>query len=180
MTGSWPWKRPSRDRRSKRRLVLREIWRPSNIPAALAFVVICVAGLFADHQNTVLFQQSERDEVLGKVGLIRARLEGDINGDVQLARGLVGVVATEPHMNQERFSALVENLFDQHTQIRNIVGAPGLVVSLVYPVAGNEKVLGLDYNKNPAQRSAALLARDSGDLIIAGPVDLVQGGQGFI
>ena len=169
-----------RDQRAKRRPLWRAVLRPSNIPAALAFIVICVAGLFADHQNTVLFQQNARNEVLGKVSLIRAKLEGDINGDVQLVRGLVSVVATEPQMNEARFSALAANLFDRHTQIRTIVGAPGLVVSLVYPVAGNEKVFGLDYNKNAAQRSAALLARDSGDLVIAGPVDLVQGGQGFV
>jgi diguanylate cyclase (GGDEF)-like protein len=180
MTGFWPWKRPLRGRWAKRRPLPRAVWRASNIPAALAFIVICVAGLFADHQNTVLYQQGMRAVLQGKVGLIRARLEGDINGDVQLVRGLVSVVATEPDMTQARFSALAQNLFDQHTQIRDIVGAPGLVATLVYPLAGNEKVFGLDYRKNPAQRSAALLARDSGDLIIAGPVDLVQGGRGFV
>ena len=50
----------------------------------------------------------------------------------------------------------------------------------MYPLEGNEKAIGLDYNKNPAQREAALRARDSGSLILAGPVDLVQGGTGFI
>ena len=38
----------------------------------------------------------------------------------------------------------------------------------------------MDYRKNEAQREAALRARDSGELVLAGPVDLVQGGKGFI
>ena len=50
----------------------------------------------------------------------------------------------------------------------------------MYPVAGNEKAIGLDYRKNPAQRAAALRARDERALVLAGPVDLQQGGQGFI
>ena len=52
-----------------------------------------------------------------------------------------------------------------------------MVVRLVYPLAGNEKAVGLDYAKSPAQRAAAELARDTNSLVIAGPLNLVQGGQ---
>src|SRR5690606_25349752 len=62
----------------------------------------------------------------------------------------------------------------------NIAAAPDLVVRMVYPVEPNRASLGLDYSKNPAQRDAALRARKTGELIVAGPVNLVQGGQGFI
>ena len=47
-------------------------------------------------------------------------------------------------------------------------------------MAGNERAIGLDYRNNEAQREAAFRARDTGELVLAGPVDLVQGGQGFI
>ena len=83
-------------------------------------------------------------------------------------------------MKQPRFAELAENLFREETQLRNIAGAPGLVISLMYPMAGNEKALGLDYRTDEKQREAALRARDSRQLVLAGPVDLRQGGQGFI
>ena len=51
---------------------------------------------------------------------------------------------------------------------------------MVAPLKGNESAIGLDYRENEAQREAALRARDSGELVLAGPVDLVQGGKGFI
>ncbi|TIP54564.1 CHASE domain-containing protein, partial [Mesorhizobium sp.] len=38
----------------------------------------------------------------------------------------------------------------------------------------------LDYRKDERQRVAALRARDERELILAGPVDLRQGGQGFV
>ena len=158
----------------------RQIWRPTNVPAALALFVILLAGLFAEYQNQRVYQQSLRADVLGRVSLIRAKLEGDINGNIQLVRGLVATLATEPEMSQDRFAELAANLLAEKSQIMIVAGAPDLVVSLIYPVKGNESVVGLDYRKNEGQREAALRVRDSGELILAGPVDLVQGGQGFI
>jgi diguanylate cyclase (GGDEF)-like protein len=50
----------------------------------------------------------------------------------------------------------------------------------MYPLEGNEKAIGLDYRTNAAQRAATLRAQQTGQMILAGPVDLVQGGRGFI
>ena len=152
----------------------------ASIPAAIAIVVLLLAGIFADHQNRIVSNQALRADVTSEVNLIRAKLEGNINSNIQLVRGLVATIATEPGMKQPRFAELAENLFREETQLRNIAGAPGLVISLMYPMAGNEKALGLDYRTDEKQREAALRARDSRELVLAGPVDLRQGGQGFV
>ncbi|QPC88784.1 EAL domain-containing protein [Mesorhizobium sp. NBSH29] len=137
-------------------------------------------GMYADHQNTQVSKQSSRAVVLAQVNLIRSNLEGSINGTLQLVRGLVATLATEPDMSQERFNRLASGLFTGDNQLRNIAVAPNLVVSMVYPLSGNAKAIGLDYRTNDSQREAALRARDTKELVLAGPVDLVQGGQGFI
>ena len=54
---------------------------------------------------------------------------------------------------------------------------PGMVVSLIYPMAGNEAVVGLDYRTHPTQRARAEQARDSGRTVVAGPLPLVQGAR---
>jgi len=159
---------------------MRALLRPTNIPAALALVVIVFAGYFAERLNREVYRQNLRGDVLASVSVIRAKLEGNINGNIQLVRGLIATLTTEPEMNQQRFAALASNLLSQKSQLRNIAGAPGLVVALMYPMSGNEQAIGLDYRTNPAQRAAALRARDTEELVLAGPVDLVQGGQGFI
>ncbi|KAA3452436.1 bifunctional diguanylate cyclase/phosphodiesterase [Mesorhizobium sp. SARCC-RB16n] len=146
----------------------------------MAVVVIAVCAAFADHQNKVVSDQAARADVLAEVNVVRARLEGNINGNLQLARGLVAAVTTEPYMGQQRFAELASRLFNEESQLRNIAGAPDLVISLMYPMAGNEKAIGLDYRNNDQQRAAALRARDERKLVLAGPVDLQQGGQGFI
>ncbi|MGE0501324.1 MAG: EAL domain-containing protein [Rhizobiaceae bacterium] len=158
----------------------RDALRPTNLPAAVAILVVFLAALFADQQNRALHRERLRADITAELTLIRAKLEGNVNGNLQLVRGLIATVATEPTMDQARFADLAGKLLDNRSQIRNIAGAPDLVVSLMYPLAGNEKAIGLDYNDNEQQREAALRARDTGDLVLAGPVDLVQGGRGFI
>jgi len=155
-------------------------FKPTRLPAVIALLVVSVAGLYADSQNNLVHSQRVRSEVLSQVSVIRAKLEGNVNGNLQLVSGLIATLATEPDMDQTRFSALAAKLFDGESQLRNIAVAPDLVVKMVYPYEGNQQVVGLDYRTNEAQREAVFRARDTGELVLAGPVDLVQGGRGFV
>jgi len=139
-----------------------------------------IAGYFADSQNNLVYRQRARTEVLNQVSVIRAKLEGNIAGNLQLVRGLVAAISTEPDMDQVRYHALASRLFQGQTRLRNIAAAPNLVVTMVYPIEGNEAAIGLDYRTNEAQREAVLRVMKSGGLVLAGPVQLVQGGTGFI
>lgn len=159
---------------------IRKLFRPNHIPTVIALLVTMAAALFGEIQNRAYFEQSERSTVADHVSLVRARLEGKINANIHLTHGLIGTLATEPDMNQERFSRLASHVFEQENQLRNLAAAPDLIIRMVYPLAGNAAALGLNYTTNAAQRDAALKVRDSGQVIMAGPVDLVQGGRGFV
>ena len=160
---------------------LRQSWlRAIALPALLAMALLLAGGIFLDRQTSVLTEERLRASVLAEVSLIRAKLEGNINGNIQLVRGLVSTISTEPGMTQLRFSQLAMNLFEEQSQLRSIAAAPNLVVRMTYPLEGNEKAIGLDYRDNDAQRPAVFRARDTGKLVLAGPVDLVQGGRGFV
>ena len=162
-------------------LQMRLAWlKPILLPTVIGLAVLIAGGIFVERQSTILAEEQVRAEVLAEASLIRAKLEGNINGNIQLVRGLVSTISTEPEMDQVRFSALVGNLFEEHSQLRSVAAAPDLVVSMVYPLEGNEKALGLDYRTNYKQRGDVLRSRDTGKLVLAGPVDLVQGGRGFI
>src|SRR5688572_25304527 len=135
--------------------MLRLIWRPTNVPAALALFVIVIAALFAEYQNRRINEERLRGDVLHQVSLIRAKLEGNINSNLQLVRGLVATLTTEPSMTQERFSDLVSSLLGARSQLRSVAAAPDMVVTMVAPLKNNERAIGLDYRKNAAQREAA-------------------------
>lgn len=152
----------------------------SNVPAVIALVGIMALGIAAELKNREVFEEQLRARSLVQLNTVRAQLESNINSNIQLVRGLVATLSFDPDMGEERFAALAEKVFRDRGQLKNVAAAPGLVVSMIYPREGNEQALGLDYNKNPQQRDAALQARDTGHLVFAGPVALKQGGQGFI
>ncbi len=62
--------------------------------------------------------------------------------------------------------------------VRNILVAPNGIVTQVYPLTGNENVIGLDlYSQTNQSFEAAIAAQKTGKLTVTGPYDLIQGGQ---
>ena len=144
--------------------------------------VVVISGLWiaAEIRNRIFHAQAMRIDVMQDLTVLRTRLEGEINANVQLVRGLIATMITEPDMQQDRFETLARQLIGPNTIIRHVAAAPGLVIRMVYPMDGNAAAIGLDYRQSPEQRDAALRARDTGGLVLAGPVNLVQGGTGFV
>ncbi|MFA6310151.1 MAG: ATP-binding protein [Sterolibacterium sp.] len=58
--------------------------------------------------------------------------------------------------------------------------APGGVVRQIVPLAGNEAAIGHDLFNDPQRRKEAIKARDDGQLTLAGPFALKQGGFGAV
>jgi len=168
------------DERAIEREQRKEWLRATLVPALVALGMILAAGVFLDRQTQIITQERMRAAVLNEVSVIRAKLEGHINANIQLVRGLVSTISTEPDMSPERFARLASNLFEEESQLRSVAAAPDLVVRMTYPLEGNEAAIGLDYRTNPEQWSAVREVVRTGRLILAGPVDLVQGGRGFI
>jgi diguanylate cyclase (GGDEF)-like protein/PAS domain S-box-containing protein len=150
------------------------------VPAVIVTIAVLIAAFLADVQKRRLEEEYLRSYTTEQLGLLRSRLEGTILGNVKLVEGLVATLSTEPDMSQERYADLASRIFGQDMQLRSLAIAPDFVVSLVYPVQGNERSIGLDYRKNEKQRAAAMQVKTLDRLIVTGPVDLVQGGQGLI
>ncbi|MEG1848915.1 MAG: sensor domain-containing diguanylate cyclase, partial [Lachnospiraceae bacterium] len=66
-----------------------------------------------------------------------------------------------------------------NTAIRSLQLAPNGVVSMVYPLEGNEEAFG-DLFADPLRSTEAIYARDSGLMTLSGPFELYQGGLGAI
>jgi len=82
------------------RAAIAAIFRPTNLVGGIALVVVIGSAVFADMQNRALQEQQVRGMVSRQISVLRARLEGNINGNMQLVRGLVGTISTEPEMSQ--------------------------------------------------------------------------------
>ena len=148
--------------------------------AVVLSIALLLAMVMIDHQNNQRHRYEAEHKVLGQLSTLRARLEGNFNLNIQAARGLLAVISSNPSLNQAQFSQYAKPLFNNSTQLRNIGAAPDMVIRMTYPLVGNERSIGLNYLTNDKQRAGALLAKDSKDFVLIGPIELVQGGQAFI
>ena len=160
--------------------VVRLIWRPTNVPAVLALSVIVLAGFFADHQNRRVSEQWRAPTCwAGQHHSRQARRQrqrqhpaGSRPCRDARHRARHGPAALCPARRQSAFA--------RNRSCATSPARPDLVVSLIYPMDGNEQAIGLDYRKNEAQREAALRRARHRRAGARRPGRPLQGGQGFI
>jgi diguanylate cyclase (GGDEF)-like protein len=133
--------------------------------------------LRVDMQSVKAFQ---RIELINKANELRYEVEREINTKLQLSYGLIINVASNPNIDDKAFAVVAEALISRAPDILNIGLAKDNVISHIFPLSGNEKALGLDYLATPSQRDSVLLAIQEKATVVAGPVNLVQGGRGMI
>jgi PAS domain S-box-containing protein len=148
--------------------------------ALLAVLLVFGTEQVVEHFAHKSELEQNKNDVLNRIAALRARLEGAINANLFLVHGLTAVIETQPDMGQTRFAAIAQGLVDERHALRNIAAAPNMVISLMYPLPGNEAAIGLDFRTHPTQSESARRARDSGNPVIAGPLTLQQGGIAII
>jgi len=158
------------------RSTLRLAW----LGAAAALAVVALLWLAAERERREQSREAMRAEVADALGVLATGLQGLADRNVNLVQGLAAVMSFDPDMDQRRFERLGAQVLREAKEVRSIAAAPDLVVRRVHPMQGNAAALGLDYRTVPNQLPSVLLARDLGTAVLAGPVELVQGGQAFI
>lgn len=150
------------------------------VPSLIIIASFLVLSLTLEHSTLTRHKQQQQFEVVEQLSVLRAQLEGILNANLHLLNGLSATVSINPDISASEFNQIAAKLMENRHDLRNIAGAPDLVIRFIYPKLGNEAALGLDYNKNAEQREAALKARDLNTMLVAGPLNLAQGGTGLI
>ncbi|MBF0529472.1 MAG: PAS domain S-box protein, partial [Deltaproteobacteria bacterium] len=147
-------------------------------------VVLIFIGLGLDFFLQTLWSRHIREEqdsaTTMQVGSIRARLEESIYANLLLVHGVAAHISITPNITAENFEALAKEIMRQPNILKILAAAPDLKINFVYPRQSNERVIGLNYRDLPNQWEQARLAMETGQLVLAGPIELVQGGFGLI
>lgn len=108
-------------------------------------------------------------------------LEYELNASVLITHGIASyIMVSSGRFDAAAIEPWVIPLVNNGNHFRNVAIAPGNTVNYVYPLEGNENVLGLHYPRNPSQWPEIETIILSRKPMLAGPVPLVQGGQGLI
>jgi signal transduction histidine kinase/CheY-like chemotaxis protein len=150
----------------------------------LLFLFIFLAGVLVSVQlgrfDSERQYSNEEIKVLSELSAIRVHLEGVVASTFNLTQGMIHYISHQHDISLDLFNAMTRRALQENRHIRNIALAPNNEVRWVYPLEGNEKALDLHYLENPQQRESVLNAQRVRKPLLAGPVELVQGGVGFI
>ncbi len=145
-----------------------------------SFAVACTGVIwFAENQHAQTVEARKRTAT-ERLGKLRAALEGQLNSSLVTVRALRAEIKLSPNISNARFNALMTELITQDVSIRHVALAPDLVIQFVHPLKGNEQALGFNYRESQAQLEGVQKAITNGDVVIDGPVELVQGGLALI
>lgn len=97
-----------------------------------------------------------------------------------IVQGAADFISVTPDINKELFDQYSHKALGEDHLLKNLTGAPDFKMKYVYPLEGNEAVLGINYRNLPGQWEQALRAKETGKMVVAGPLKLVQGGSGLI
>ncbi|WP_377809681.1 CHASE domain-containing protein [Azospirillum sp. A29] len=159
------------------------IWKPAAVQAVVTLVLLVGYVWMADVYVRVLVAEHRATAALTASSLA-STLSSALNERLALVRGLTAFVevASGTGSLAEQFPRYAEGLRRSVVGVRNISAAPDFVVRIVYPMEGNEKVLGNDLLRDARPGFADTVQRAivSRDVTVHGPVKLLQGGQGLI
>ncbi|MGQ4650395.1 ATP-binding protein [Lyngbya aestuarii] len=149
--------------------------------ASLTVAVVLAIVWVLERSEQERFKQRNHADVLNQLSTVRARLEGSLNQRLFLTRGLVAYISViNPNINQKEFENLARVIVAQQPGIPSAALFKDSICTHLYPLAGQEGALGFDPMKVPEEREAFQRAIDTRNTVLAGPVELLQGGMAFI
>lgn len=168
-------------------LTISSAWSRSIRPllaAAAVFLLLLVIWWYAGqwYQERLLVEQ--RAEAVSEVSARGSALSSGLNRRLARLQGLHAFVQTEGSDPDfaEKFEQFAADLYAGSRGIRNLAVAPEGEIRYVYPLQGNEAVLGYQPLSDPRPEVVADIRRaiTTEQVIISGPIELVQGGLGLI
>jgi len=152
------------------------IWIPC---VFLLFALVLIENFLETNLKKDQYQKV-RIETANNLNAISVKLSGELNNSLSLISATAAYIGANPNIDQDDFERFAKPLFRKNPALINLAPAKDLVVNLIYPMTGNEAVIGLDYLKREADREDVLQIKNMHSRIVTDPVNLVQGGKAFI
>ncbi|WKE64867.1 diguanylate cyclase [Gallaecimonas kandeliae] len=148
--------------------------------AVIVFAAVLALGEYIVHLQELNARKADSAKQMASLTELRARIESSLNASLYTSRGLVSFLRTQPKASKAEVDAMLADLFHSSRHLRDLVTAPDLVMRQVYPLKGNESIIGVDYRSLPDQWPAVEACIRSRSTVLDGPVKLIQGGIGVV
>ncbi len=150
------------------------------IPIAVLLIVIIAFAYGA----WIAFQYEldvSKSRVRRDMQLLTQELSTLVNRQIDQSMGLAIYQMDQPNLTYEDLTNYSEKLFQRSNSLFSLVAlTEDTTIHFVYPLEGNEILLGLDLMSLSEQSNLVAKAKKRRRTIVTPPVDLVEGGRGII
>lgn len=148
---------------------------------ALISVFIFVAFFVGIKKEVNRIEQQEKLNTLEKSIKYKSKFESTVYSKIILINGYLAYVKANPNLSQEETTEYLSYLIDANDKlVKNISILKDTTIIWAYPLKGNEKAIGKNIAEIPEQRESVLKTKNYLKPVFQGPVNLIQGGSGFI
>ena len=147
---------------------------------AVASTTLFVLGNRLDKLTETNFKNNFRTEARAEILSLKHEIEVVFHSQSVVLWKLAAVISENPDITQKEFTARLGNTRGVDPKMGQIIAAPDRVVSMIYPLKGNENLLGFDYNNSTAKHPLGQNLEGKGAETIVGPVKLQKAAEGFV
>jgi signal transduction histidine kinase/sensor domain CHASE-containing protein len=151
------------------------------VRALIAFALVVAGVEYAARAELDDSVRKMRNHVLSEAGNVRARVESELNATLHLSTGLVVYLSSYgDRMDAAALWEMMARLYEHGRHFKNITVAPANTIRHVYPIQGNENVIGLNYRDLPSQWPTVEQAMQTRAPVVQTPVVLLQGDRALV
>ena len=144
----------------------------------LTFSVLSILIGLLSSQRLLINKEANQKATFDFVTAAKERLQESLVKGISAASTLSFFIQKDGSVKD--FDSIAAQIFAANNGIDVLQLVPGGVIRYVYPLKGNENVIGYDILKDPARKTEALKAIQRKEVFYAGPFTLKQGGVGIV
>lgn len=146
--------------------------------SAIVFLVLIGATVFFSYRTFQFAKLNERTRAHELLDVSKNRLQQLLSYSTSTTQLLSFLV--REYDAEKNFEIIAKDVFDTQKYIDAIELVPNGVICCVYPLEGNEGVIGYNILEDKSRNIEALEAIKRNELYFAGPIELRQGGIGIV
>lgn len=161
-------------------IALRKNLLPLIYGLTTLLVFLAIFGLLtrAEYEK---YKANSRSEAVHYGSILHTQVDRELNALLFISAGMSSYLTVyHDELNPRKIEAILADLYSRSQHVRNLAVAVGYRLTYVYPHKNNEKAIGVDYRDLPNQWPQVQQAVETRRGVLAGPLDLVQGGNGLI
>jgi diguanylate cyclase (GGDEF)-like protein len=152
-----------------------------SLPYIIGIIIFLILSMVADSQ-IAKNQDSERLKAAGRYSAFQYELTSILDREVTLMKGIITLLSFKKmQISDEEIYGYIDSLItEQQKLIRNISILEDTTIRWAYPVETEQGAIGIDLATVEGQKRGVLTVKEERRSYFQGPVNLVQGGQGYI